>query len=121
MAVILFLLGLLAGLVLDRAWWESGANKYEHGVEELEHYHWGLICWILAYLAPLWLSYILWGLGLALIIAEWAQTGEWGDGEWRRGHPFAWGSRHFVTSSVVGVGLAALLVAPLVLPLLGGA
>jgi hypothetical protein len=43
------------------------------------------------------------------------------DGEWRRGHPFAWGSRHFVTSSVVGVGLAALLVAPLVLPLLGGA
>jgi hypothetical protein len=29
--VIVFLLGMLIGLVLDRVWWESDLNKYEKG------------------------------------------------------------------------------------------
>jgi hypothetical protein len=118
--MILFLLGLLLGLVLDRAWWEGKFNKYEKGVEELEHYHWGLLSWILAYLAPLWLSQVLWGLGAALVLAEWAQVGEWENGEWRRGHPFAYGSGHFRASTAIGAGLIITLIAPLLLPLAVG-
>jgi hypothetical protein len=116
--MILFLLGLLLGLVLDRVWWEGKFNKYEKGVEELEHYHWGLLSWILAYLTPLWLSQVLWGLGAALVLAEWAQVGEWENGEWRRGHPFAYGSNHFRVSTAIGVALAVVLVLPLAVPLL---
>jgi hypothetical protein len=117
--MILFLLGLLLGLVLDRVWWEGKFDKYEKGVEELEHYHWGLVSWILAYLTPLWLSQVLWGLGAALVLAEWAQVGEWENGNvWRRGHPFAYGSNHFKASTAIGVALSIVLILPLVLPLL---
>jgi Na+/melibiose symporter-like transporter len=115
--VIFFLLGLLAGLVLDRAWWESKANKYDKNVEELEHYHWGLLAWIIAYLTPLWLSDVLWGLGAALVMAEWAQIGEWENGAWRRGHPFAYGSNHFKVSTAIGAALVAILIIPLLLPI----
>jgi Na+/melibiose symporter-like transporter len=115
--MILFLLGLLLGLVLDRAWWEGKFSKYEKGVEELEHYHWGLLSWILAYLTPLWLSQVLWGLGAALVLAEWAQVGEWENGRWRRGHPFAYGSNHFKVSTAIGAGLAIALLIPLLLAL----
>jgi len=118
LGMILFLLGLLLGLVLDRVWWEGGFDKYEKGVEELEHYHWGLMSWILAYLTPLWLSQVLWGLGAALVLAEWAQVGEWENGEWRRGHPFAYGSNHFRASTAIGTGLFVTLLIPLLLPLL---
>ena len=117
LGMILFLLGLLLGLVLDRAWWEGGFDKYEHGVEELEHYHWGLMSWIIAYLTPLWLSQVLWGLGAALVLAEWAQLGEWENGTWRRGHPFAYGSNHFKASTAIGAILVVLLLVPLLLPL----
>ena len=109
--MIAFLLGLLAGLVLDRVWWESGANKYDKGLEALEHYHWGLVCWIAAILAPTTVSQVLWGLGAALVLSEWAQIGEWGDGYWKRGHPFAYGSSHFAASTAIGASLlTALLV-----------
>jgi hypothetical protein len=116
--MILFLLGIFVGLVLDRAWWELGLDKYDKNCEELEHYHWGLLAWIVAYATPLFVSEILWGLGLALIIAEWAQVGEWRNGEWKRGHPFAYGSKHFVASTVIGIVLVVILIVPLLLPLL---
>ncbi|MEM1944120.1 MAG: hypothetical protein QXE50_06025 [Nitrososphaerota archaeon] len=105
------LIGLLAGLVADRAWWESKADKYERGLEFFEHYHWGLVAWIAAYFTPLFFSFFLWGFGAALVIAEWSQIGDWSDGVWRRGHPFAYGSTHFASSTVIGVLLAAVLVA----------
>jgi len=116
--MILFLIGVLAGLVLDRLWWESGFSKYERGVEELEHYHWGLVAWIVAYLTPLAISDVLWGLGAALVLAEWSQTGRWSDGVWRRGHPFAYGSSHFASSTAIGAVLFAALLIPLLVPLL---
>jgi hypothetical protein len=116
--MIVVLLGMLLGLVLDRVWWEWGLSKYESGVKELEHYHWGLLAWFLSYFTPHLVSEFLWGLGAALILAEWGQIGEWGDGEWRRGHPFAYGSNHFVASTVIGVVLAALVVIPLFAALL---
>ena len=111
------MVGVLAGLVLDRLWWESGLNKYEKGVEELEHYHWGLVAWIAAHFTPPAASSILLGLGLALVIAEWAQIGEWKDGVWRRGHPFSYGSKHFACSITIGAVLFAVLV---VMPLFSG-
>ena len=116
--MILVLLGLLLGLLLDRVWWEAGLNKYEAGISVFEHYHWGLLAWFLSYFTPSLASEVLWGLGAALVLAEWGQTGEWADERWRRGHPFAYGSDHFVASTVVGVVLAALVIAPLVVALL---
>lgn len=113
--MIVFLLGMLIGLVLDRVWWESALNKYEKGVEELEHYHWGLLAWIVSYLTPLIVSELLWGLGAALVIAEWAQTGKWENGRWVKGHPFAYKSRHFLKSTAIGVVLVVLLLIPLLL------
>lgn len=105
------LLGIFIGLVLDRIWWELGFNKYEKGLEIFEHYHHGLMSWILAYFTPIVFSYFLWGLGLALVLAEWGQTGEWGNGVWRRGHPFAYGSKHFPWSTAIGVVLLAVVIA----------
>ena len=116
--MILLLLGMLLGLVLDRIWWESGLDKYDRKCEELEHYHWGLISWIVSYITPLTVSQILWGLGLALVIAEWGQIGEWRDEKWRRGHPFAYGSNHFAASTIIGIVLIAILIAPLLLPII---
>jgi hypothetical protein len=110
---------MFAGFVIDRIWWESGADKYDKNIEELEHYHWGLLAWIVAYVTPLLVSEILWGLGLALIIAEWAQIGEWEDSMcWRRGHPFAYGTEHFVSSTIIGVVLTIILIVPLILPVI---
>ncbi|MEM3193409.1 MAG: hypothetical protein QXH97_00300 [Candidatus Bathyarchaeia archaeon] len=103
------------GLVLDRVWWESGLNKYEKGIAVLEHYHWGLIAWILAYVVNVNISFFLWGVGLALVMAEWAQTGEWKDSVWSRGHPFAYGSDHFLFSTVIGLALIAVHVLALIL------
>ncbi|MEM2233838.1 MAG: hypothetical protein QXP81_09915 [Nitrososphaerota archaeon] len=115
-----FLLGFLFGLVLDRIWWESGASKYDKGVAVLEHYHWGLLSWIISYFVPLIVSFFLWGLGLALVLAEWAQIGEWENGTWRRGHPFAYGSNHFASSTIIGAVLVSIVVFLFVFPLVIG-
>jgi len=116
--MIVILLGMLLGLVLDRVWWEARLSKYESGVKELEHYHWGLLAWFLSYFTPRLVSEFLWGLGAALVLAEWGQTGEWVGDRWRKGHPFAYGSDHFVASTMIGVVLAALVITPLVIALL---
>lgn len=110
----LILLGLLLGLLLDRVWWESGLNKYEAGISVFEHYHWGLLAWFLSYFAYGLVPDLLRGLGAALVLAEWGQTGEWVGDKWCRGHPFAYGSNHFVPSTVIGAVLAALVLWPLV-------
>jgi hypothetical protein len=112
--LMLILLGLFLGLLLDRVWWEARLNKYEAGLSVFEHYHWGLLAWFLSYFTPHLVSEVLWGLGAALILAEWGQSGVWMDGEWRKGHPFAYGTKHFIPSTVIGAVLAALVLWPLV-------
>jgi hypothetical protein len=112
--MMLILLGLFLGLLLDRVWWELELNKYEAGISVFEHYHWGLLAWFLSYFTDGIVMDLLRGLGAALVLAEWGQTGEWVNGTWRKGHPFAYGSNHFVPSTVIGVVLAALVLWPLV-------
>jgi len=92
---------------LDRAWWELNLNKYEKGLEFFEHYHFGLMALILSNFL---LNSFLKGLGVAFILAEWSQTGEWRDGKWRRGHPFAYGSNHFKSSTYIGFFLSVILI-----------
>jgi hypothetical protein len=100
-----WMIGMLAGFLLDRLWWESGLDKKDAKVAFLEHYHWGLICWILSFFAPYPISATLLGIGLALIIAEWSQT-----------HPFAYGSEHFILSTVIGAILLTILLILAFLP-----
>ncbi|MCS7118267.1 MAG: hypothetical protein NZ957_05740 [Thaumarchaeota archaeon] len=109
--MVLFVLGIFMGLLLDRVWWESGFNKYEKGVEFMEHYHWGLLSILIAFFLPMIAFDFMVGLGLSMILAEWAQTGYWKNGNWRRGHPFAYGSSHFVLSTLIGAVLLASVIA----------
>jgi len=100
-----WMVGVLAGFLLDRLWWELGLDKRDAKVAYLEHYHWGLVCWILSFFAPYPVSATLTGIGLALIIAEWSQP-----------HPFAYGSDHFGTSTAIGAALTAILLILTLLP-----
>jgi hypothetical protein len=100
-----WMIGVLAGFLLDRLWWELGLDKRDAKVAFLEHYHWGLVCWIVSFFTPYPISATLLGIGLALIIAEWSQT-----------HPFAYGSDHFIPSTVIGAILMTILLILAFLP-----
>ena len=100
-----WMIGVLAGFLLDRLWWELGLDKKDAHIAFIEHYHWGLLCWILSFFLPYPISATLLGIGLAFIIAEWAQP-----------HPFAYGSDHFIISTVIGAILMVVLLILLFLP-----
>ncbi len=97
-----FILGLMLGLFLDRLWWEIDYNKYEHGLELFEHYHFSLVCLILHVIT---FSNFFAGLTVALFIAECLQFGCWKKGVWCEDHPFGWKSGHFIESTIIGVTL----------------
>jgi len=90
--VIWFILGLLAGFLLDVLWWHKGFNKYERGwLKNLEHYHWALLFTMLRH------SFTL-GLSAALLIEERFQD-----------HWFSIGSGHEKESFIIAIILGALL------------
>ena len=92
-----FLLGLALGAALDYPWRKTGVNKYERGVEALEHYHWGLVFLIVAKLFDFGAIYA--GVGLYLILVELTQK-----------HPFAIKSDHDLPSTMFGLILVIILI-----------
>lgn len=117
--LLLFGAGLFAALLLDSLWWRSGIKKYEKGLEAHEHYHFGLELWLAAALAapfaPPALPAALAGAGLGFIVSEWSQRLEVHRGRVVPGHPWAWGSSHFRSSTAIGVLLAAAVAAAAVI------
>ena len=95
--------GLAIGFLLDVGW---NVNKRQYGLDFFEHYHWGLVMQLAAIYAlplfgiPAFLSFLLFAVGLYLIIVEMVY----------QKHQFATGSNHELPSDLVGVpiGLAVL-------------
>jgi uncharacterized membrane protein YiaA len=93
--------GLIVGMILNYIWRKKGLDKYEKGLEDFEHYHWGLLLmgigvYITKILFPFAFIYMigvgLVGVGLALMIDEsLLQT-----------HRFAVGSNHEEASDEIG-------------------
>lgn len=96
---------LLAGLGLalasDTAWKITGLPAWSEQAGGLfawlEHYHWGIISLISATYSKKYRS-LYQGYGITLIGTESGQT-----------FPFAYGSPHFLESTLIGLGLGAIL------------
>jgi hypothetical protein len=100
-----FVAGLALGLVLDVIWSRTPGMSEEETINArwdrlhvLEHYHWGIVCMMAWFLIS---RELLLGLSAALFITEW--TGD-------RSHPFGVGKSHFISSTILGLFLAAVLV-----------
>ena len=98
--MIWFSLGFILGLILDKVWFHINYSKYEKGFEVIEHYHFGLVCFVFGILFDL---NFLFGLGLALNLAEWSQD-----------HFFAYHSDHFKHSTIIGLGIFAVVICSLI-------
>lgn len=93
--------GLAVGFCLDFLWRNTPINKYEKHLEALEHYHWGLVLLTLVrtFLGFIEISLSFAGISATLIIAEILQN-----------HPFAFRSNHQISSTIIGLMLAFLVV-----------
>lgn len=110
--IILAILGCTVVMVVDVFWWKLDYKKIEKGLEWHEHYHVGIELMILAVVINLFNStaaaFFL-GAGLMFIVAEWRQVIEIVGKKVKPGHPFAYGSTHFKTSTIVGISLMCVL------------
>ena len=96
-----FFVGASVGIASDFLWWRTGISKHEKRIEMFEHYHWGLTLLILTK-SLLKFSEVLLsfgGTGTAFIVAEITQE-----------HPFAFGSDHQLSSTIIGVTLLVLMI-----------
>lgn len=123
--LVLFVFGTLASFVVDTIWWlRPSVNKYEKGgLRVHEHYHFGLELLIIAIiLMKAAVSYtsleqalsnvaaIMVGAGFGFIMAEWRQIVEPKAKGIVLGHPFSYGSNHFIPSTIIGVILTGIVV-----------
>jgi len=86
------LLGVVSGSVLNALWRHTDINKYEKGLEVLEHFHHFLLGMIVYVVTG---NLFFAGLGLPLILDE----------SLVQKHPFSLGSGHEVESVLLGVVL----------------
>lgn len=103
-----FILGTILVMLIDTFWWHIDYKKAEKGMEAHEHYHVGLELMIVAMIIDLFngtVSSFLYGVGFLFIVAEWRQAIEIVQKKVIPGHPFAYGSKHFKSSSIIGIGL----------------
>ena len=110
--------GAFAVCIVDVLWWHIDYKKAERGMEAHEHYHVGLELLIASYITSLFyepVSWLLVGMGITFIAAEWRQVHEIKKGKVVPGHPFAYGSSHFASSTIIGVVLCAVLAAVILL------
>lgn len=108
-----FILGAFAIMWLDIFWWTIDYKKAEKGLEWHEHYHVGLELFIVGiFLTSIWadLSSLLFGAGFLFMAAEWRQAIEIKGKTVVPGHPFAYGSVHFKSSTIFGLALTLLAV-----------
>ena len=111
-----FVLGSLFAMALDILWWHKAElQRYEKGIKWHEHYHVGLEAIIIAafvgtFSAPA--AAVFYGFGFLFIVAEWRQVIEVSGRRVVPGHPFAYGSSHFKSST--GFGILLIIVSILV-------
>ena len=106
-----FILGTLLVMIVDIFWWQIDFKKVERGLEAHEHYHVGLELIIAAMFVSLLHeggASFLYGAGFLFIAAEWRQAVEILGNKVKAGHPFAYGSVHFKSSSIIGAVLVLL-------------
>lgn len=109
-----FILGAFVVMWVDIFWWHIDYKKVEKGLEWHEHYHVGLELIIVANVliavtGNFWAIYsVLLGAGFLFLAAEWRQAVEIKGKTVVAGHPFAYGSSHFKTSTIVGMVLTAI-------------
>lgn len=108
-----FILGAFVVMWLDIFWWHIDFKKLEKGLEWHEHYHVGLELLILASFIAIFNEFaasVLFGASFLFLAAEWRQAIEVHGDKVKAGHPFAYGSKHFTASTIVGITLTGIAV-----------
>jgi hypothetical protein len=114
--MVFFILGAFVVMWLDIFWWHIDFKKVEKGLEWHEHYHVGLELIIVASVVSALtenltaLYSVLLGAGFLFLAAEWRQAVEIKGKTVIAGHPFAYGSKHFKTSTIFGIALTIVVV-----------
>ena len=107
MDLILIFFGLFSAFTIDIIWWtQKSFSKIERGFESHEHYHIALelviVYLMLDYIFAIQLD-ILGAMALGFLVAEWTQSKEILGKKVVPGHPFAYGSTHFISSTIIGI------------------
>ena len=111
--VFAFIIGAFAAMWVDTFWWHIDYKKAEKGFEWHEHYHIGLELSIVAIFANIYdstLAAFLFGVGFLFMVAEWRQAIEVVGKKVIPGHPFAYGSVHFKSSTIIGIVLTIMAI-----------
>ncbi len=111
--VVAFILGSFTVMWVDVFWWQIDYKKMEKGLEWHEHYHLGLELMIVGLFVGIlndFASSFIFGAGFLFLAAEWRQAIEVVRNKVEPGHPFAYGSTHFVSSTIVGAILLAITI-----------
>jgi len=108
--------GVLIGLVVDIIWWVKPSLSKSDKFKAHEHYHVALELVILSIVMFYFtdsqpLSILLLGVGFGFLLGEWDQLKEIVGKKVVPGHPFAYGSSHFKSSTVIGIVLCMVAIA----------
>lgn len=112
--LLLLFFGLFAALIVDIIWWvKPSLSKFDKFTAH-EHYHISLELVILfitiQYLTNSPFSIVILGAAFGFLLGEWDQLKEIVGKTVKPGHPFAYGSNHFKTSSIIGIVLTGIII-----------
>jgi hypothetical protein len=111
--VILFF-GVFIAFAIDIIWWtQKSFSKIERGFESHEHYHIAIELIILYLVIDYFFEIqfvLLAAMALGFLAAEWTQSKEIIHKKVIPGHPFAYGSAHFRSSTIIGIILCVLAI-----------
>jgi len=115
MEFMLLFVGLFIAFIIDILWWtQKSFQKAEKGFEAHEHYHIGIelviLYIIVSHFTDSVFNVILIGAAIGFVLAEWSQSKEIKGVRVVPGHPFALGSSHFKSSSIIAIILSIIAV-----------
>lgn len=106
---LLLFFGLFAALIIDIIWWVKPSFSKLDKFKAHEHYHISLelviLFIIIDHLTSSQFSFVILGAAFGFLLGEWDQLKEIVGKTVKPGHPFAYGSSHFKTSSMIGGSL----------------
>ncbi len=112
--IIFIFLGLFAALIVDIIWWVKPALSKSDKFKLHEHYHIALelilVFIVIEHYTHSSLSLILFGAAVGFLLGEWDQLKEIKNKKVIPGHPFAYGSTHFKSSSILGIILVGIII-----------
>jgi len=111
---LLLFFGLFAALIIDIIWWVKPSLSKLDKFKAHEHYHISLelviLFIIIDHLTTSQFSFVILGAAFGFLLGEWDQLKEIVGKTVKPGHPFAYGSSHFKTSSMIGVSLTITII-----------